>query len=376
MPGLTDEQRYKLMDIISRNLNSLIRTMEWSQSRFARETDIGEAALSFYLRGRNGGRIPPTDYLMGLVTNEQFKARGLTLSLDLLTSEKFNPQALIHNRNNVPSVTRQEIKHGDFLGNYLCYFFDQSKEAYNEDCRASRELRYGVVSVFDEYETLTGEVRVKAIAAFFKEENDEAAFELKKKLDSIFSTEGININTRNSSITDAFKNDDVYSYEGEVKFSDRHCFINVESDAFGDNALIILYSPQKKADSEYIGGLGAVSSVTRGRTHQPAAQKIILSKYRIDSDRQRIAEHLNMPLKLVEHQEQQEQAVALCELCKKLFVDRNYAQHFDEADKLALIKGRLNQLVKNYIYKNICCVASVTEEEDKAVFKLIYNSKE
>ena len=50
--------------------------------------------------------------------------------------------------------------------------------------------------------------------------------------------------------------------------------------------------------------------------------------------------------------------------------------HFDEADKAALIRRRLDQLVKNYIEKNICCVGSVTEDEDKAVFKLIEQYKD
>jgi hypothetical protein len=68
---------------------------------------------------------------------------------------------------------------------------------------------------------------------------------------------------------------------------------------------------------------------------------------------------------------QEHEAEAICEFCRKLYLEDNYSMHFDEADKAALIRRRLDQLVKNYIEKNICCVGSVTEDEDIAVFKLI-----
>ena len=100
----------------------------------------------------------------------------------------------------------------------------------------------------------------------------------------------------------------------------------------------------------------------------PTAQKIILSKYELVCSREVIAEKLSMSAAEIA---QEHEAEAICEFCCKLYSDNNHSMHFDEADKAALIRRRLDQLVKNYIEKNICCVGSVTEDEDIAVFKLI-----
>lgn len=374
MPRLTIEQEGMLKNIVGKNLKNLIDAMKWSQAAFAEETGISEPALSSYLKG-NEGRLPPLDYMVGLCMNEEFKVKGLNLTLDLLISEKFNPKALIQRKYNHPAASRKEVKHGDFLGNYLCYFFDQSKPVHNQDHKLNRELRYGVVSVFDVCESLTGDVGIKAIAAFLKEEDADTAFELKRKLDSIFNynAEEASLNSRNMAIEEAFNIDGISAYEGAVTFSDHHTFINVQSNVHGDNALIILYSPQKRMDSDYIGGIGSVASIARGRTHMPTAQKIILSKYELGCSREIIAEKLSMSSAEIA---QEHEAEAICEFCHKLYMEQGYSMQFDEADKAALIRRRLDQLVRNYVEKNICCVGSVTEDEDKAVFKLIEQYKD
>lgn len=376
---MDDRQRELLSTIVGKNISELIEAMEWTQAKLADKTGVAEATVSNYIKGlkkkKEGGRLASLDFLVTLCMLPEFKNKGLELTLDLLISERFNPKALIQNRYNHPAVSRNEVKHGDFLGNYLCYFFDQSKPVHNQDHKLNRELRYGVVSVFDAYESLTGDVSVKAMAAFFKEENAVTAFELKRNLDSIFNynAEEANLNSRNMAIEEAFQIENVSAYEGAVTFSDHHTFINVQSNVHGDNALIILYSPQKKVDSDYIGGIGSVASIARGRTHMPTAQKIILSKYELKCSREIIAEKLSMSAAEIA---QEHEAEAICEFCRKLYLEQDYSMHFDEADKAALVRRRLDQLVRNYIDKNICCVGSVTEDEDKAVFKLIEQYKD
>ena len=116
-----------------------------------------------------------------------------------------------------------------------------------------------------------------------------------------------------------------------------------------------------------------MASIARGRAHMPTAQKIILSKYELGCSREIISERLSLATAEIA---QEHEAEAICDFCRKLYLEENYSMHFDEADKAALIRRRLDQLVKNYIEKNICCVGSVTEDEDKAVFKLIEQYKD
>ena len=368
---LDDRQIGTLKENVSKNLSLLKEAMEWTQAKFAEKTGISEPALSNYLKGnKKEGRLPPLEYLVGLCTMPEFKEKGIELTLDRLIGERFQPRSVIQNRVQYPSEDRRAMRHSDFQGNYLCYFFEQSKTPRDRDYKSARELRYGVLSVFDACEGLTGEIEVRALSAFFKESEIEKALELKRALDAITEAD-VDRNSRNIGIEDAFRCKSISAYEGNVSFGEHHTFINVQSSACGDNALIILYAPQKKADEDYIGGIGCVASVTRDRTHMPTAQKIIISKYRLKCAKEVISEFLRMSAVTVE---QKSEAAAICEFCRKLYSSEELAQHFDEQDKAAMLQRRLDQLVKNYVEKNLYCVGSVSEEEDRAVFQLIERS--
>lgn len=362
-------QKERLKTNVSRNLHDLIIAVGLTQAKLAEKTGVSEPTVSKYL---NGIGLPPIDFLLDICTMQEFKEKGLDFTIDSLISDKFNPSEIMQKRRSNSEIVTQQGKHRDFLGNYLCYFYDQSKFVHNQDHKASRELRYGVVSIFDVCEDFTETVTVRAKAAFFKEAGASDAFELKRFLDSVFELNG-DISIRNSKIQKAFEREEVSPYDGTVSFSDHHIFVNVESNIYSDNALIILYSPQKRADSEFIGGIGSVASVTRGRTHMPTAQKIIMSKYELKCSREVISEHLSMYAAPIE---QENEADVICKFCYKLYLDSDYALNIDEQDKAAMVRRRLDKLVRDYVDKNVCCVGVVTEDEDKEVFKLIEQYKD
>ena len=269
---LSKEQHDMLIDIIGKNLHKLMTAMEWkSQVKFAQKIGISTGALCYYLNDDvKKRRLPSIEFLVKLCTMPEFKEKGLNLTLDLLISEKFDPEALLRKGNGLPSVNREEMKHGDFLGNYICYYFDQSKAVYSEDSDEPRALRYGVVSIYDTYESLTGEMSIRAHAMFFDQKDYQNAIDLKTELDSIFSSQAnLSVNSRNVAIDDAFSRADNpqrredssvtearevdSAYEGDVIITDHHAFINLQSNAYGDHASIVLYAPQKKSSDDYIG---------------------------------------------------------------------------------------------------------------------------
>lgn len=203
----------------------------------------------------------------------------------------------------------------------------------------------------------------------------------KKKLDEAFvafneksEKEGKkDYQKRNSTIQKIFASANDGTYTGKLSFSEHHAFINIESKIYGDKAMFVLYSPPKKTTSDYIGGIGSVASIAHGRKHMPTAQKIIMSKFELGCSSEVIAEHLSMSNAPVT---QTNEAAALCDFCRKLYDGQNNgADFFDENDKEAMIERRLNQLVKNYIEKNICYVGSVSEDEDKKYLRLSKNTQ-
>ncbi len=368
---MDDEAKNRLQDTISSNLIKLKNAMGWNQKSFARETGIPEATLSNYMKGGDilESRLPSFDYLVSLTQNQAFKNNGIKVSLDLLISDQFDPA----NESNKLGKSVAELQghnlHKDFVGNYLCYFFEQSKPKNNQDLRSGRELRYGVISAYEDRETLTGNVLIKAYAVFFKGDEKSLALELKARLDGAFaSKEKSTVKDRNAAILKAF--DDVADriYVGDVTFGEEHMFITVNGTSHVDHAMIILHSPPKRTASEYIGGIGTVASVTRGRSHMPVAQKIILSKFELNCSDEVISEHLSMSFATIEQRAESE---AICALSCKLYSDPSFSESLDEDDKRVIIQRRLDQLVRNYVDKNICSVGSVSEDEDKAMYELI-----
>lgn len=363
-------QKDLLQDNISHNLEELIKALGVNRKKFASMTGVVDSTLCNYLKSSQDHepRLPPIDYLMGIVMMEEFRNMGLELSLDLLISEKFDPQSVVAKKNQQLSASRQEEEHGDIWGNYICYYFDQSTSGALSGYRSDRKLRYGVISVYHDTEALTGESTTRAYAAFFEEKEEVQAISLKEKLDAVTRCkESHNGLSYIRAIDQAFSEAGVDAYEGIVTFTNGHTFINFHSGVFKDNALIILYSPQKKTGSDYIGGLGCVASVTRGRSHLPAFQKILVSKYLI-TEPEEIADHLYMSdIRIDYTQETQE----FCEFCSALYSDPTTLSLFNKEDKIALLRRRMEHLIRLYLKKNVCCVGVVSVEEDSAVYRLI-----
>ncbi len=367
---LNSEQRALLKKNVSKNLTKLREAMEWTQSRLARETYISEPALSSYLK-ENSGRLPSLEYLVGLCTLPVFKNKGLNLTLDLLISNDFNPKKMLENRYARASDSPDTIRHKDFLGNYLCYFFDQSKPVNNNDYKASRDLRYGVIALYPVCENLSGEYEMRVLSSFFKKEEIEEARSLKKQLDEI-EVRNLEIWERAQTVEDAFCDAGKSVYMGRTSFSEHHIFISIQNDTHKDNALIILNLPPKKRETAYIGGLGSVASVAGGQKHMPTAQKILLSQYDLLCSEEQIVDALSMTSAQIS---QKKEAEELCYFCRKLYSNDQAVNMLEEADKAALIQRRMDQLVQNYIAKNLCCVGTVSQEEDQKVYEMIKESK-
>ena len=357
--------RMEIMKQIGINLEKLRVAMGWTKAKMAEITGVSEPALANYLRGE---RLPTIDFFVNLCAMQEIKKKKILLTIDSFLSNSFNPEHALEVQNNTPEDLTDLADHRDFVGTYICYFYDQSKTVHDQDSKTNRELRFGILSVYDDYNYVTAEGKMKAFATFYKERELDKVVGLKKELRAIFQNVR-SIADRNTALFDFYSNLNEGVYSGEVNFSNQHAFINIHSGVYSDNALMILYSPQKRTDNDYLGGIGSIASVAHGRMHMPTAQKIIVSKYELGCSFEEISDHLSMSSAPVA---QTEEAKALAEICTRLYGDDAPMTSFlDENDKTAIIETRLNQLVRNYIEKNVCCVGSVSEEEDKRVYSLI-----
>lgn len=360
--------------ILSINLTKLKSTMGWNHSEFAAKwAGMSIGALSYYLRGE---RIPSLEQLAFLCNIPDFQREGLEFSILDLISEDFDPEGTIRFKRSISNGNNIYIEHSDFIGNYICYFNDQSDITDKYGNKNNRELRYGVISIYDDVKGITARNVTKVAAAFFKANESSKAFDLKKELDNIH-----NINPddddelsakgeRNKKIIELIS-EKAGLYTGVLTFSGQFAFVDITSKAYNDKALIVLHVPPKNNTRNYIGGIGSIASVSHGRNHMPTAQKIIISKYELSGSPEAISPHLNMSYPNLTHIKDGQDIGKLC--------DKLYGGDYDclnREDKIAVIQNRVNKIIKDYIKDNLCCASSVSEVEDAQIYKLIAASKQ
>lgn len=348
-----------IRDNIIKNIKGLMAAEGFSQHEFAELTGISAAALSGYLNV-NKQTIPDVTYIAKLCTVPRFKKYGLTL--DDFVTHRIEFERVVYSESTTEDIDYTAKK--GYTGTYLIYIFEQSKDKALAGVDSVRELRYGVISIFEQW-NLSDENDFIAIAKFFK--TLPAAEKFKESVDDLPKHEDTFANA--DAIRRIYQDNDRY-YTGHLEFTMHHTFINLNSTFYGDNALMVFHAPQKKSDTDYIGGVGCVSSVSHGNNHMPIAQKIIISRYPIKRSNEEIAEHLQMNRIDIGMKAESDVLIALL---RKLYVNSadGYADFLDEQDKKSIFEGRLNQIVREYLENNLCGVGFVSTEDDYAVYNII-----
>lgn len=365
--------RNEICEILAINLTKLKSAMGWNQSEFAAKWGgMASGAFSNYI---NGARIPSMEQLVFLCNIPDFQRIGLEFSILDIISEDFDPEGTLKFRRSLSNGANTYIEHSDFIGNYLCYFNDQSDITDKYGNKNDRELRYGVLSVYDDVNGVAARKVIKVAATFFKANESSKAFELKKELDDIHNINMVDDDKlsakgeRNKKIVELIS-EKAGLYTGELTFSGQFAFVDITSKAYNDKALIVLYVPPKSSITNYLGGIGSIASVSHGRGHMPTAQKIIISKYELLGSAEAITPYLNMSYPNLTHIKDGQDIGKLC--------DKLYGGDYDclnREDKIAIIQNRVNKIIKDYIKDNLCCASSVSEVEDAKIYKLIAASK-
>ncbi len=352
---------------IKRNLGDLVRYTGWKHKTFAAVTGVSPAQLSKYI---NPGRedVPSLDYLIKLCEFAPFKAMGITL--DVLAGDVFHPIAMQEKKQEDPHADGAVAESDEIGGNYIGYCFDHAEIKRASGAESSLSLRYSVISIYKDYDNISGEAVLRATAAFFETYEFERARELKQNLDRIFRTAG-SFNARIDRLETAFTTARTALYDGTVSFAGEHVYVHVCGRACGDMAEIILYADRKGAKGDYIGGLGGMVSVSSGEGGVPVAQRVILSAYELNGSDELIASHLSVPTPdLSKYSE----AAEVAAFCRELYNSDSFLYSLTEEDKIVMIRRRLDLLAGKYTERHIFSIGSVTREANEAVCALIRKS--
>lgn len=334
-------------------------------------------SIGFINNIAKGETSPSIAFMSNLLGIEPFNKCGLMID-DFVSGDA--PKIV---NDPTPVLDQSKFVRKDMVGAYMIYLFDQSKENYTENERGSRKIRYGVVSLVEEVNLNYGAKNsFKSYAQFFKEKDD--AVKLHKKLSKIFKTslkgEKIDIPKLAKSIENEYvkiginPNDPGYNaytnkeyYQGNVDFQEQHVYIDLKSCYFGDHALFALYSPPKKKDSNYIGGIASLSSVSHGKDRMPCAQKALVSRYIINKDDVELGEYIRMNPTKVSIEPKIEEIYSMFEELNK----ESLSGLMDRQDKLSIFSNRFERIIKDYIKDSLNSVGVITTADDSVAYELI-----
>lgn len=304
---------------------------KFSQKYIAEKTGFSQSSINNYLTKNSE---PSIQFLVALKD-----AFGICVD-DFLFSEY---------------VSDEVVSYEKFLGNYIVYYYNNDSYKGEVHGNIKSTLNYGIISVARRGE-LTADVVV--LGTFMKDR--ASATKMLKKCNM----------AKSSSEIEQIMTDGGNVYHGSIRANAQNVFLELGNDENLDQTYIVLNNPPTKA--KYIGGVGTVNSISRGREHNPCIQFIILSKNLLDMPDGEIYKCLQFD---DYNANLEDTAKDLIDMFKRLYVEKNeIAAELDEGQKLAIIKNKLEYHFEQILEANSFRFAKISNREDDSIYKLIKES--
>ena len=305
------------------NLNKLAK--QYTQKYIADKTGFSQSSINNYLTKSSE---PSIQFLIALKD-----AFGISVDDFLFSNFKVD----------------EAVLYDQYIGNYLIYYYNN--DSYKGEIHTSLKntLNFGVLSIYKDNK-FDSSVKVNAI--FVKEKND--AIKLLKQLNNF------------DEIGKTYKEND-NSYIGNISTNQQSIFISLSNKSKVDESFIILNNPPTKQN--YIGGIGTVNSIARGREHNPCVQYIIISKKIIDVPD---GELYNI-LKFSNYSINMEFAIKdIIELFKRLYTKKNeLSLQLSDNQKQAIVKNKLEYHFNEILEANVFRFSKISNKDDDTIYKLI-----
>ena len=310
------------------NLTKL--TKKYTQKYVAEKTGFSQSSINNYLTKASE---PSIQFLIALKN-----AFGICVDDFLFTNYQLE----------------DNVSYDKFVGNYLVYYYNNDSYKGEVHTNLKNTLNYGVLSIYKNRE-FDATVRVNAI---FSKERAHAV-ELLKMLNST---------------TDIAKiyEENMYTYTGSIATNEHSIFLTLSSKAKGDESFIILSNPPTKQN--YMGGIGAVNSIARGREHNPCIQFAIISKRLLDVPDGELYNILKFDDYSVDMEGEMNDII---DLFKRLYADNNeLSVSLTENQKQAIVRNKLEFHFNEILDANVFRFAKVSNKEDDAIYRLIKEGKD
>ena len=320
-----------------------------TQKDFAEIIGIAQSTLVDVLQGKVIPKLYP--FFQNIC-----KLSGYTIE-ELINSdlEEMDKKIVVERANSVDEAQYQKL-----CGIYILHYYDTSafKGRENKDMKAA--LVFGLLAIYKD--------RAR------KEYRCSAWFGLKKA--EVLERFSICYNryNKNGSIENAVNYlntvQSSHKYEGTVQMSTSHIYISLN---YGDkdHAYVILHRPDGTS-KHYIGGLGAMVSVSKGRNSSPCMQFLGLSRYYLDVSEEEIARRLLLGYPSIKPGDKVKQLITLLksmnqrsEQCGQQILNMdNFELDLSDVHKEYIIQGEITKIITDIVENNLFRTLKVSGVDD------------
>lgn len=351
----------KIIEIASANLRNLIARLGLTPEKLAERVHVDSSEVIDYCEGKT---MPSASFLLALkdkfeISIDDFISRTDTpeeIYLEILKNHDSITAGSENYRALYESEDPEEIRR--LCGSYFVYYLDTENYKGKDINPADVALNYGILTI-REAVTVTGKLDFDCIA-FLGRKDRKMVRELKEKFDSKPYARDL--------IAYLMEEDyGKYIYYGRVSASKDHYYISMAHER-EDRLSIILHRPNTRKP-EYIGGIGTVNSVSRGRQHMPTVQFMGLSRYSLNLSEEDI--HHAMLLNYPNYHAGPE-SDEMIRTFKNLYMnDENTGFMFTDTQRELLIQSNLERIIKESLTRNLMRYAKVSEVDDDDWYHII-----
>ncbi len=316
------------MDQFIKNLKTL--SNYYTQKEIAEKTGFSASSIANYISGKSQ---PSVLFLLQL-------KKIFRIDIDQFLTSDFQ----------INHLGAKNYSYKKFIGSYIVYYYNSSAYkgkvgSYNYDI-----LTFGIITITEEmdFSTASG---IKALGLFMLKRSQAEEY----------------LNTLNSFKGDLNKINEFYSqfenyYWGNLEQNQTQLFISLKNN--NDKCMIILNNPP--SDKKYIGGLGTVNSISRGREHVPCVQYILFSNSVFSLPDGEIYNLLSLGITEINAKSE---ITDLINLVKKLCLNNNTG--LNEYQQKRIIEDSIKNIISDTVDANMFRFAKVSNIEDDNYYRLI-----
>ena len=344
----------ELKKIVAKNLQNFLKKNNITQKGLADTLGMATASINDYLN-LSKPSIPPAEFFVAMknlygINIDDFMTK-------IVNSEEYDQERLLS------SADRELIEsYRKFEGIYSVYYLDNSSYKSRDERTPEESLKLGVLYIFESKSTVStstykcimildiGTKEDMSVIRNIIEEHQDEPHLIAKYIAA--DCPDFRIETLSN---------------GDFEIIGKYAYISLEHPRAG-KSLAIFYNPDSNKP-KFVGGLGTINSVSKGRDKMPTLQFIAISRKPIERSVEEIHRNLLLSFPIIKADKY---APEMIRIMKKLYIDtESESMNISELQKTITIRANMEMYIRDSVEHNLFRYAKVSSVDDDGFYHWI-----